>query len=143
MMFFAVFIAIGALLMIVLAISSHAGMSSSGAVTFSTRAESVSFFSADQLSCHDQVFCHAFTDESLEPLSTAETRYDTEVDFRLSEFCFFGSDADIAGYRELASAAECETVDCRDDRFIDSFDKDADDAGTVFYHIMAFYTCEL
>ena len=53
-----------------------------------------------------------------ETLSPACARDHTEINFRLSKFGFFRGDDHIARHRKFASATECISRNCGNDRFL-------------------------
>jgi hypothetical protein len=70
----------------------------------------------DQLAGQDQPHRLARTDHAREPLRAAAARDDPEVDLRLPQARGVRGDAQVAGQRQLAPAAEREAVDHRDHR---------------------------
>src|SRR6202040_1743298 len=64
-----------------------------------------------------QIHRLCLADKAGETLRSACARYRAEGNFRLSEPGIVGSDDDVAHHRDLATAAEREPGNCRNNRF--------------------------
>src|SRR5204862_8253165 len=65
----------------------------------------------------------ALADETGQPLRPRIAGNEAEIDFGLTEACGVGGDAQRTRHRELASTAQRESVDRRDDRLAEVFDQ--------------------
>ena len=86
---------------------------------FLNKTDASGFLCADDIRRVDQILGHAFANQSGESLGAAESRNQTQTDFRLSELRLCGCDADIARHGQLAAAAQRKTIHRCDDRLAD------------------------
>ena len=84
----------------------------------------------------------AFADQASQPLRATIAGNQAELDFRLTHFCVLTGDAEGAGEREFAAAAESKTVDAGDDGFAAGFNG-AQDSLSAQGEIAAFDTVDL
>jgi hypothetical protein len=85
-------------------------------------ADAMDLLRADHLSRQDELEGAALTDQPRQPLRSPTTRKASERNLRLAKFRTFHCDADGAGHRGLAAAAERKTVDSRDHWFAEILD---------------------
>ena len=86
-------------------------------------ADAVGFLGPDHAAGEDQLERAALADDARQSLGAAAARHQAELDLGQAELCMLGGNADGAGQRRLAPAAERKAIDCRDHRLAEIFEQ--------------------